>query len=122
MVEAQFNRGKSQEWSNYDFEKLGLAVQAATGVALSVTTLKRVFGKVKYNSAPAVTTLNALSRYAGFEDWSDFRSRENGIMKTEAPTVTPTRNKRAPVKWGWWIAAAAVAVAARCWMRRKRTT
>ena len=109
LVEAQFNRGKSQEWSNYDFEKLGLAVQAATGVALSVTTLKRVFGKVKYNSAPAVTTLNALSRYAGFEDWSDFRSRENGIMKMEAPTVTPTRNKRAPVKWGWWIAAAAVA-------------
>lgn len=81
-IEAKLNRGKRSEWSNYDFDRLIDEIHRVTGVRLSLTTLKRVSGRVKYDSFPTNTTLNALARYAGFEDWRDFsqamRSSING--------------------------------------------
>ncbi|WPQ63248.1 hypothetical protein SIO70_00025 [Chitinophaga sancti] len=48
LIETRLNWGKSSEWTNYDFEKLSVAIQDKTGVTLSVTTLKRLWGKLKY--------------------------------------------------------------------------
>ena len=47
-IEAKLGWGDSNNWSNADFEELSLLIQAETGIKLSVTTLKRVWGKVKY--------------------------------------------------------------------------
>ncbi len=52
LLEAKLNWGSSQYWVNYDFEKLSLEIEHKTGVNLSVTTLKRLWGKVKYPHAP----------------------------------------------------------------------
>ncbi|OMP81048.1 hypothetical protein BW716_00215 [[Flexibacter] sp. ATCC 35208] len=68
LIETRLNWGKSSEWTNYDFEKLSVAIQDKTGVTLSVTTLKRLWGKLKYENIPAVTTLNTLAKFAGFKD------------------------------------------------------
>jgi hypothetical protein len=75
LVEIRFDRGANSEWSSYDFEKLSDAIQEATGVVLSVTTLKRLWGKLSYTNTPAVTTLNTLAQYAGYEDWGMFRRK-----------------------------------------------
>ncbi|UPK72697.1 hypothetical protein [Chitinophaga filiformis] len=75
LVERRFDRGPNSEWSSYDFEKLSDAIQEATGVVLSITTLKRLWGKLSYTNTPAVTTLNTLARYAGYEDWGTFRRK-----------------------------------------------
>lgn len=75
LVERRFDRGPGSEWSSYDFEKLSDAIQEATGVVLSITTLKRLWGKLSYTNTPAVTTLNTLARYAGYEDWGTFRRK-----------------------------------------------
>lgn len=75
LIETRLNWGKSSEWTNYDFEKLSVAIQDKTGVTLSVTTLKRLWGKLKYENMPAVTTLNTLAKFAGFEDWRDFKQQ-----------------------------------------------
>lgn len=56
-----------------DFDALSLDVNLKTGENISASTLKRVFGYVKYDAAPSVTTLSILARYAGYEGWSDFR-------------------------------------------------
>ncbi|WP_143307145.1 hypothetical protein [Chitinophaga vietnamensis] len=73
MVEQQLNRGSSHDWTTYDFEKLSEEIQEATQVALSVTTLKRLWGKLKYDNAPAVTTLNTIAQFAGYADWRAFK-------------------------------------------------
>ncbi|ACU62327.1 hypothetical protein [Chitinophaga pinensis] len=81
LAEKRFNRGSSDRWTTYDFEKLSESIQEVTGVVLSVTTLKRLWGKLSYTNTPATTTLNTLARYAGFEDWSTLRSQPEPAEK-----------------------------------------
>lgn len=92
--EAHLGWGSSSEWTNQDFEKLCELVFEKTGVRLSASTLKRVWGKVKYDSAPTLTTLNTLAQFSGYENWRNFRSQVqakfgntqingNGVPKTE---------------------------------------
>ena len=71
-VENHLQWGSSANWGNYDFEKLSEAIAEKTNVRLSISTLKRFFGKVKYDHAPSLTTLNALSEFIGYADWRDF--------------------------------------------------
>ncbi|MGF6850163.1 hypothetical protein QFZ51_005398 [Chitinophaga sp. W3I9] len=73
LAEARLNRGDASEWTSYDFEKLSAAIEEATGVILSVTTLKRLWGKLKYTNMPATTTLNTLAQFAGYADWREFK-------------------------------------------------
>lgn len=71
-IEAKLNWGDSASWLNYDFEKLNEKIFAETNVQLSVSTLKRIFGKTSYRSSPSLTTLNTLARFIGFSDWREF--------------------------------------------------
>lgn len=74
-IEARLNWGSSANWSNYDFEKLSDLIAAETGVQLSVSTLKRIWGKVSYKNAPSLTTLHALARYLGYADWRAYQQQ-----------------------------------------------
>ena len=72
-IEEKLGWGSSQLWVNQDFENLSEKIEEATGVQLSVTTLKRIWGKVKYKSKPTITTLNALAGFIGFQHWRAFK-------------------------------------------------
>lgn len=104
LVESRFNRGTREQWTNYDFEKLSDEIQQATDVMLSITTLKRVFGKVKYDHAPSTATLNALAKYAGFSDWGTFRAK---AATEEEHFEKPKKERSAGYRpwskrWFWW--------------------
>ena len=77
LYESNTGWGDSNEWSNQDFVLLSEKIQKRTGVTLSHVTLKRIWGKVKYDSLPSTYTLNTLVQYLGYESWRDFRS-QNG--------------------------------------------
>jgi hypothetical protein len=96
LIETKWQRGSREEWSSYDFEKLNTAIFDATGVSLSVSTLKRLFGKVSYSNLPSVHTLNTLARFAGFEDWNDFRQRHPLSAPAKIPAPAKPRLTR------WW--------------------
>ncbi|OOG73784.1 hypothetical protein [Algoriphagus sp. A40] len=87
-VEERLGRGPSGEWNNYDFERLSEEILSVTSVSLSVSTLKRFFGKVKYGSSPSLTTLNALSEFAGFADWRHF---ESSTVKSDYKETPPDK-------------------------------
>jgi hypothetical protein len=74
LIEKKLNRGDSADWTSYDFEQLSEAIREATGVTLSVTTLKRIWGKLPYNNIPATTTLNTLAQFSGYKDWREFKN------------------------------------------------
>lgn len=74
-IETKLNWGSSAQWSNYDLEKLAGLIAEATTVQLSVSTLKRIWGKVAYKSAPSLTTLHALARFLGYADWRDYQQQ-----------------------------------------------
>jgi len=89
LAEARLGWGDSHDWTSYDFEKLSETIREATGVTLSVTTLKRLWGKLKYDNIPATTTLNTLAQFAGYEDWREFKQREKAVAPevAERPEV-----------------------------------
>ncbi len=64
--------GSVDRWRGSDFEKLSQLVYKKTGKRLSVTTLKRLWGRAALDSNPSPTTLDILAEFAGFESWRDF--------------------------------------------------
>src|ERR1700694_4476263 len=91
LFESSTGWGDSDDWTNQDFVILSEKIQERTGVALSHVTLKRVWGKVKYESLPNTHTLDTLVQFLGYENWREFKSKNgNGTAKTD--TIQPTSN------------------------------
>jgi hypothetical protein len=76
LIEQKLNWRSAEEWRNYEFMELSEKILDATSVNLSATTLKRIFGKLKYESLPSSATLNALAAFLGYASWMDFKSKQ----------------------------------------------
>jgi len=87
LIESTTGWGDSRDWTNQDFIALSEKIHQKTGVTLSHVTLKRIWGKVKYDSLPNTHTLNTLVQFVGYENWRDFRNREGSNGTTPADTV-----------------------------------
>lgn len=72
-IEQSLSWGSPEQWTGKDFDALSDAIQQQTGQAISVTTLKRLWGRVQSNNPPSTTTLDILSQFAGFAHWRDFK-------------------------------------------------
>ncbi|MCB0486948.1 MAG: hypothetical protein KDC99_00630 [Cyclobacteriaceae bacterium] len=111
-IESQLGWGNGEEWSTQDFESLSKKIQESTGVALSVATLKRIWGKIKYDSKPTVTTLNALAQFVGYENWRTYKQnhpangKSNGHDKNYVPNHYPEKKRSSRV----WIILAGIVV------------
>ena len=84
LYEEKTGWGDSDEWTNQDFVILSEKIQERTGIALSHVTLKRVWGKVKYDSLPNTHTLDTLVQFLGYTNWREFKSQNgNGAAARE---------------------------------------
>lgn len=95
-IEEQLGWGSGDEWSTQDFESLSKKIQDTTGVTLSVATLKRIWGKIRYESKPTITTLNTLAQFIGFENWRTFKHSHslNGVSNSQGtPSTIPVSPK-----------------------------
>src|SRR6187399_3049227 len=75
LIEAKLGWPPSSNWRDFEFTELSDRIYDVTSVQLSTTTLKRIFGKVKYESLPSSATLNALAGFLGYENWMAFKGR-----------------------------------------------
>lgn len=55
-----------------EFESLSEAIQRRTGILLSPTTLKRIWGYLDEPVTPRRATLDVLSRFCGWSDYNHF--------------------------------------------------
>ena len=93
LYEEKTGWGDSTQWSNQDFLQLSDLIREQTGVTISHVTLKRVWGKVKYESLPNTHTLNTLVQFLGYENWRDFSvHRSNGEGASGASGAAPTES------------------------------
>lgn len=86
LAEERAARGPISDWSQRDFVFLSEQIESQTKEQISVTTLKRVFGKVEYKGLPYIHTLNILAQFVGFSHWAAFRQatlQELGIEPKE---------------------------------------
>src|SRR5687768_4566181 len=80
LIESKVNWGDSNDWTNQDFVALSEKIQEQLSISLSHVTLKRIWGKVKYDSLPNTHTLNTLVQFVGYENWREFKLKNgNGI-------------------------------------------
>lgn len=88
VIEGKLDWGPAESWQTADFENLSEAILQQTGVSLSTSTLRRIWGRVEYNHLPSGTTLNTLARFAGSDDWRTFvkegRQTESGVATQDA--------------------------------------
>ncbi len=119
QIEETLNWGDSETWSNDDFEHLSEKIFDKTRVQLSISTLKRIWGKVRYENSPTTATLNALAGFLGYESWREFRQKnEANLAKTAAETTTLPDTVAAPLlalkskKYNVFIAVIALGVVA----------
>lgn len=94
-IENHLTWGPSEQWTNQDFELLVEEIFIKTKINVSLTTLKRIWGKVDYQSKPSVATLNVLAQYLGYSHWRAFQkqhAREEQKKKTSALPSKPIRS------------------------------
>ncbi len=108
LIERSLNWGDSGIWGNDDFEQLSKLIFEKTKVQLSISTLKRIWGKVKYDSFPTAATLNALARFLDYTSWRDFRQEHqvNGVIEQPQALVETEPAKSEPAnryKYIWVI-------------------
>ena len=84
--------GPSSEWSTQDFEELSVRIQDSTSQVISVTTLKRIWGRVAYDSSPSRHSLDALAIFLGYSSWRDFMSSN----KLDVPSAAAEKTVEIP--------------------------
>lgn len=97
-IEELLEWGKSSQWSSYDFDKLAELVHERTDVMISSNTLKRIWGRIKYESNPSETTLNTLSQFLGFADFREFKNLNNSKKSWKAIHKKLNKLKRPNLK------------------------
>ncbi|MBX2815076.1 MAG: hypothetical protein KTR24_03730 [Saprospiraceae bacterium] len=83
LIEQQLQWGPGQEWSNKDFDQLSALIFESTHKQLSVTTLKRVWGRAERSSNPSQTTLDILAEFAGRSSWRSFLAAPTSLSSVE---------------------------------------
>lgn len=100
LIEAKLGWGDGDTWSNKDFEELSERILKQTNKRLSVTTLKRIWGRAEWVANPSAATMDILSEFLGFENWRDFVS-----IHKEEPAEQKALEKTKPYKtWSFIIA------------------
>lgn len=97
IYESVTGWGSSKDWKNQDFITLSEKIQGKTGEAISHVTLKRIWGRVKYDSLPNSHTLDTLVKYLDYENWREFRIKKhqahNVVVEAENTPVKPKKIK-----------------------------
>jgi hypothetical protein len=90
MFEEKTGWGSCEDWTNQDFLQLSELIREQTGITISHVTLKRIWGKVKYDSLPNTHTLNTLAQFLGYDNWRDLAAKNPAapeIPAAKIPTV-----------------------------------
>ena len=82
-IEEKLSWKQSADWKQRDYEYLGEIIYEKTQILLSVSTLKRIWAS-EVKTVPHLSTLNALAKYAGYNDWYDYKKKSGiGFLDTE---------------------------------------
>ncbi len=100
-IEKSLGWGACAQWNNEDLELLSEKIWEKTNVKLSLSTMKRLWGKVKYENFPNSVTINALAAFLGYSNWRDFCNQHplpeikaiNGLDKETTATDRERTNE-----------------------------
>ena len=92
-IAEQTGWGSYENWIHPQFVELSNQIFQKCGVMISVTSLKRIFGKIKSSHEPQRETRNSLARFVGYADWDDFVKHTPIAFQMKATTVDDKTGK-----------------------------
>ncbi len=93
QVEQKLDWGDSTHWHNAVFQELSEVIATETQTVLSPTTLKRVWGRLRYQNTPSISTLNALAQFIGYKNWRAFKDQNPQQPTREGTNFAFPRNQ-----------------------------
>ncbi len=93
-IEAQLAWGEGSTWTNKDFQELSERIFERTRQQLSVTTLKRVWGRAERVANPSGATLDILAEFAGYGSWRAFRQQQSPTLPQNGSMPSRPRSRR----------------------------
>lgn len=88
IIEKELDWGNGSNWQIRDFDTLRQRIADETGVTLSTSTLRRIWGRLHYDHLPSTVTLDALAFFAGYDNWRAFLQSggiDNSLYKENEP-------------------------------------
>lgn len=101
QIESRLDWGDRSGWTNRDFQELSELIFESTAKQLSVTTLKRIWGRAKLSSQPSVSTLDILAEFAGYHSWREFSKNER-LETGEEEILSIPIMQTAAIPWLQW--------------------
>ena len=95
QIERKLSIGSIVNWDTNDFQILSDSIHKETGTLLSISTLKRLSGRVNYRSKPNRSSLDTLAKYIGYDNWRMF------LLEMEPVNFIETQRKEK--SWKWFI-------------------
>src|SRR5688500_5592070 len=99
LIEEKLAWGSSETWQSSDFESLSERIFEETNSMISSSTLKRIWGKVRYDSKPNMATLNVLAQFLGFQNWRFFTSSGSQVVTEDTKDREVKHVLKFSVKW-----------------------
>ncbi|QIP11646.1 hypothetical protein G8759_02860 [Spirosoma aureum] len=100
LIERKLDWGASESWISVDFDNLQQRILDETGVSLSASTLRRIWGRVDYQHLPSNTTLNTLAQFAGYSDWRTFiKSQATSNLPPDSAGQLPVLPVKSSINW-----------------------
>ncbi|MEO0572468.1 MAG: hypothetical protein AAF039_12245 [Bacteroidota bacterium] len=97
QIEQQLGWGSGEDWSNKDFETLSEQIFERTKKRLSVTTLKRIWGRAEMVANPSLATLDILSEFLGKKNWREYSKNSNREKSPSNSKIIKKRLRQAAV-------------------------
>lgn len=110
QFELHLKWGPISRWSQRDFENLSELISEKTGILVSVTTLKRALGRVRFKGMPFHSTLNAMVQFLGHSDWAHFKSHPEFLELVEQTPPGPVNHRFSLSSRPFWVGFALLAL------------
>ncbi|NJK97467.1 MAG: hypothetical protein HC905_23470 [Bacteroidales bacterium] len=75
LISERTGWGACENWTHTHFVDLSRQIFEKSGVLVSVSSLKRIFGKIASQHEPQRETRNALAKFLDYDDWDDFTAK-----------------------------------------------
>jgi hypothetical protein len=91
LIEQKLNWPDSSHWKQRDYLNLINLLESKTGIALSLSTVKRIW-KSNYEGTPHPATTEAFAKFLDFNSWLDFKQQHSHLPDGQV-SYPPTKNK-----------------------------
>ncbi len=81
-IEKKLRWGTAEHWPNSKFIELSSHIGKKTGITISSSSLKRLYGRAKTykkDSRPQIETKNALAIFLDYRNWDDFVRKQHPL-------------------------------------------